>query len=583
METLFRRTGDADFPDKLKCLVNGPPKSGKTSFLGTVPNIVIADTEPNANNLATLAHLRVPYVSVRDADQLRNLLLVLHDDNLRAQAARSVELPAIEAVAVDTMDTMQQLLKHQRMTEQRQTQMKREDWAWLKEELAAIIASFTSLPLHVFFTCHIKTQELGHDDDVRTVVQPDLQGGIADEIAGMVGYSLLCFRREEVAPDGSKFTKYWMRTEGDETYPFLGNRAAGRLPAIIEPDFHTIYTTAMSGRASGPPAPSGPEVIQAVGLTTASQDLHARSAPQAAPSAPQPVQAPQAVPESPAAVPTRAPGAATQGGTPSQPPAPAGDSDEPLSAAALMHVKKVYDACALKFPESLVRDNLSLGQARKVVVYWQAVQKDAMEGKLTAERTIVDEMVDHLGALLLLDPEDRHLYDELLARDGARPAGGQATPAQAPSTPVASSPEPAAPEVDPGGTIDQVLAWVGGDGERAQRAYDAEIGKVKPRQTLLNQLLALGARHRSPPTAGIAAPVAEPVTAYTAMEQAAQVVSEQLGGVEVAPSANGADVCGECGRPVDDEDIAALAQTRYGKPLCVADYIEASRKPQAVG
>lgn len=40
----------------------------------------------------------------------------------------------------------------------------------------------------------------------------------------------------------------------------------------------------------------------------------------------------------------------------------------------------------------------------------------------------------------------------------------------------------------PGGTADEVLAWVGEDRERATRALQAEQGRDKPRTTLTTQL-----------------------------------------------------------------------------------------------
>ena len=71
---------------------------GYTTLLGTVPNIVIADTEPHANNLQSLAHLDIPFKAVHGTDDLRQLALVLGKDSLRAQAAQGLGLPEIGAV-----------------------------------------------------------------------------------------------------------------------------------------------------------------------------------------------------------------------------------------------------------------------------------------------------------------------------------------------------------------------------------------------------------------------------------------------------------------------------------------------------
>jgi hypothetical protein len=341
----FKRTGSADFPDHLKVMVSGPPKSGKTTLLGTVPNIVIADTEPFANNLQSIAHKNIPYITVNGTNDLKDLLIVLRDPTLRAKAAESMGMPQIEAVAIDTLDTLQQIMKAERLKETRQTQFLRDDWAWLKEEMTAILRAFTALPLHVFFSVHVKTSEIGKGDDARMQVLPGLQGAIAEEIAGMVGYSLLAFRKQEIHPDGSPFTKYWLRAEGDETYAYLGNRAAGRLPDIIEPSFDAIYSAAMGGQVG---------VVLDGELTSATIDI------------PKPAEQPKANPD-----------------------------EAPVNAAALTHTKKVYDAIGFEFPEDIIK-SLTLGNARELVMMWKACQQDEAEGKLDDDQTAISMMKIYL-------------------------------------------------------------------------------------------------------------------------------------------------------------------------------------------
>ena len=249
MNDLFKRTGSEDFSKFLKVMVSGPPKSGKTTLLGTVPNILVLDTEPHANNLESIAHKDVPYVTITNSDDLRQVAMVLGNDSLRKQLAQNTYgIPDIGAVAIDTLDTLQKILKAERLKENRSTQFLRDDWGWLKTEMEKIVEMFTSLPMHVFFMVHTKTQEMGKGDDAYTTVLPGLEGAIAQSIAGMVGYSLLSFRKEEMKPDGTVYTKYWLRTEGDRVHEFLGTRTAGKLPTIIAPDKTTIYNTVMANR-----------------------------------------------------------------------------------------------------------------------------------------------------------------------------------------------------------------------------------------------------------------------------------------------------------------------------------------------
>lgn len=540
---LFRRTGGEDFPDRLKCLISGPPKSGKTSLLGTVPNIVIADTEPHANNLQSIAHLNVPYVTVNSSMDLQRLLMVLRDDTLRAKAAAELNLPDIEAVGIDTLDSLQKIMKRERMREQRTSKFLRDDWGWLKEEMTSILSAFTALPLHVFFVVHVKTKDIGSEDDPNTIVLPGLEGALSEDIAGMVGYSLLSFRRQELRADGSPYTKYWLRAEGDDTYQFLGNRAAGRLPDVIEPNFKAIYNAAMAGRSAMQAAPQPASVGVDAGIQQSAQTAPPEAAEQVAQSSGHPAPATQQ---------------ATPAGQPAQKPP---DDDEPVNANALSYCKKVYDAAGLEFPEETIR-GLTLGQARQLVKYWQAVQQDAVEGKL--EKSPSDEMASYLADMGWLATSDGPGADE----------GKQAGP-----TP------------DRDGTIEQVLAYIGGDLAKAQEVYDLEMAKPKPRVSLINQLTNLGVTVQTPvqnqPTQDAAPEAGPEVTPEPAgaeddptEQQAMVTLQEQLGAVPVDESGTPLP-CEVCGKAIDDEDIATLSKSRFNKRLCVQDYIAETKKTHA--
>lgn len=562
---LIKRTGGADFPDKLKALVSGPPKSGKTTLLGSIPNIVIADTEPHANNLASLAHLDVPYVTVNGTQDLWELHMVLNNEKMRAEAAQQLGLSSIDAVAIDTLDTLQKLMKKERLADTRSA-WNRDDWGWLKDEMIKIIEAFTALPLHVVFCVHLKTQELGKGENKYTVTLPGLEGAIAGEIAGMVGYSLLSFRKEEPDGEGGKpVTRYWLRAEGDETYDFLGTRTAGRLPAVIKPDFKTVYDAAMAGR----PAATTAEPVQ----------LQTPQPPQQ--QAPPPAQFQQGSP--PQSGPNPGPDQqAQQQAQQGPPPAERAPDDQPVNDVALQHVKRVYDALSMPFPEETLKAK-TLGDARSIVMMWKAIQQDYAEGKGKADSTAESDMAEYLEG------------------QGLGPGD-----AQMPAQPAAVT-----PKID--GNIDEVKAYVGDDLARANEAFEVER-TGKNRQTLMKWLESKGARHggaapqeqapqqqpqdpapqpqeqvqtdvQTPPdpapqspTEGVTPPAPQ-ADAEPTEEQATQAASEGLGAEVVGIDVNAGAICevDGCGKPIDDPDIARLAKTRYGKVTCVDDYIKLSR------
>lgn len=572
---MFARTGSDSFPSYLKSMITGSPKSGKTTFLGTVPNILILDTEPDANNLQSVAHLDLPYKTIRSTDDLRQALFVLGNDGYRQQAANQLGMPSIDAVAIDTVDTLQGIMKKERMREQRSTQFLRDDWNWLGEEMTSLVQAFTALPMHVFFLVHTKTENVGSEENPRNVVLPGLQGAIASKIAGMVGYSLHAFRKEEIKPDGSgKYTKYWLKAEGDETYEYLGTRVGGinKLPHIIEPDFKTIFDAAMKNRpttqrgqvtvdltgSTNGAAPAGQPAAQPPVQTDVQNAGQPDQQQEAAQNAGQP-EAQQPPAEQPSAPPASAqqPAAAggpQQTGTPAMP-----DANEPINAQGLSYVKRVFDGLELDMPEAKI-GQLNLGQARDLVKTWKALQQDEAEQKLGGQ-SAAQVMTEYLGNLDLL------------------PGAGDAP---APEKTVE-------PKVD--GTIDEVKAYAV-DLVKVQEAYDLETAKASPRKSLVTWLEAQGAKPAAPPTeppASVQTDVqtgGQPEQAVTpdtpaadasiTEEQGVQNVKDGLGAQEVVDPAAG-DKCEVCGGELDDEDIANLGLVRFKKKLCVQDYLAATK------
>ena len=564
-EELFRRTGEDGFDKWLKVLVTGPPKSGKTSLLGTVPNIMILDTEPHANNLESVRELNLPYATIRSVDNLLYAASILSSDSLRKQLAQQrYNLPDIEAVGIDTVDTLQKIMKAERMKDMRQTSFLRDDWAWLKAEMEMIVQKFTALPMHVFFTVHTKTQEMGKGDDAYTVVLPGLEGAIAQSIAGMVGYSLLSFRKEEVSPEGARFTKYWLQTEGDRTYDFLGTRTAGKLPTIIEPNMKTIYDTVMAGRIQPQqqvPQPQAPAPVPEGLVPTPTEQQPAQAQPPQQEVAQPAIQS--VIDQSQVQTPVEtAPPAA------GPPPAERPADDQPINPAAIGHIKRVYDALQQPLTDA-VTAKLSMGDARQIVKMWQASIQDH-QAHPELDSTPVSEMTDILRNYGWLD-------------EG---------PAAQPK-----------PEVEPkiDGTIEQVVAYVAGDLNKAQEAFDLEYAKGDgARKSLISRLESLGAKPAAQepvsvptdvqatdpaPTPDVQTPVetpAEPVTppaapADASEDEAVRGAQEALGATVIAEELRPNAPCSVCGKPIDDYDLAKLGLKRFGKVLCVNDYIAEGR------
>jgi hypothetical protein len=344
----FKRTGDADYPRHLKVLLQGPPKSGKTTFLTTAPNVVVAAVEAG---LMSIAHLDVPYVDVDRTDKLQSLQLVLGDDALRAQAAQHLGLPDIETVAIDTLDAWQEVLKKEILKENKRTAFQRDDWGTLKERMAVVLKAFVALPVNVIFTVHTTTTQ---DEESKMIYAPGLQGSIKDEIAGYVDFSLLSFRQRETDRNGKPVIKYYLKNEGDQKNPHLGNRAAGRLPEICEPNFKILHDAVFSGITRRPLEPV-PETIT--------------------------IQSPGSTP---AILPAQ---------TVSQPTGvPADDPNAPINAAGISMLTKEYTAQGFHLPQDL--KEWDLAKARQIAKYFVAWKADRAAGQGTR-----DDLVQYLQAM----------------------------------------------------------------------------------------------------------------------------------------------------------------------------------------
>lgn len=355
----FKRTGDADYPRHLNTVLMGPPKSGKTTFISTAPNVVVGAAEAG---LMSIAHKNVPYIDIKGSDTLQQLIMVLGNDTLRAKLAEQLGMEKIETFALDTTDAFQEILKKERLRAERRTQMQRDDWGWLKDNLTEMIKALVACPINVILTVHTKTTQ---DDESRIITMPGLQGAIAEDLAGLVDFSMLAQRSREVKPDGTPYMRYYLQVEGDNKNPHLGNRGAGRLPMEVDPDFVTLHKAVFDGITTNPTAQP---VIQ-VGNTSDQVEVAQSS------------------------------GQAQAAAAPAQPTttAPPSDDDQPVNATALQVLAKFYDEFGWKLNEESYKA-INLGDARLIARMFKAQKEDLANGKQTQEKA-TSEMLELLRSM----------------------------------------------------------------------------------------------------------------------------------------------------------------------------------------
>jgi hypothetical protein len=415
----FQRTGDANYPRKMKVLVMGPPKSGKTTFISTAPNVVVADVEAG---LMSIAHLNVPFVTIDSTEKLQTLLLILGDEKLRKQSATQMGLPDIESVAIDTTDALQELMKKEILKEQRRTQMQQADWGTLKERMASVLKAFCALKdVNVIFTCHV---DITQDENQKQIYAPGLQGAIKNEIAGYVDFSLMSGRRKETDAQGVSKINYFLKNEGDDKNPHLGNRAQGRVPEECEPNFMTLQRLTFAG-INVPMIQEEPEqvVIQTPVPTPVA--------------APEPEKVAQSV-STPAVAPTGV---------------PATDSDDPINAAGITMLTKEYATTGLAKPADL--DSWTLGKARSVARMFVAWKAD-----MAAEKSDKNELIELIKSLDAFAGEVETPVETPEAPKKAQKKAAAEVAQDAPDADTSSTPETEATEEEALATVTEQLGGV---------------------------------------------------------------------------------------------------------------------------
>lgn len=400
-DDFFKKTGDADYPRHMKVLVTGPPKSGKTTFLATAPNVVVAACEAG---LMSIAHKNIGYVEIDSIDKLATLHGILKDPTLRQRAAASMGLPAIETVCIDTADALQEIAKKEVLRQGRRTEMQQADWGKLKETMSAQLKAFIALPLNVIITVHV---DVTQDEEQRQIYAPALQGAIKNEIAGWVDFSLLSFRQKETAPDGTASIKYYLKNEGDAKNPHVGNRGGGRVPEICVPDFMTLHGYVYDG------------------LDLPKTERVAMEMPEPAPvseAAPAPAAEPAGVRD---------------------------DSDDPINPAGKQAITKMYKSHKLVPPPDL--DTWTLGKARQIAKFNTAVKAD-----IAMNRGTIDELYSFLKEMdAWHGPADDAEVKPTVAKKAS------VAPAPTVEAPKAVEPE-ASPEVTEEQALETVTAQLGG-------------------------------------------------------------------------------------------------------------------------
>lgn len=158
------KTNDKQF-SYAKILVMGESASGKTRFLGTVPeNEILIINIMSESGLMTLKDKNIDVINV---DGYKDMIETIEWIKKNGQK--------YTYIGIDSLSQWQKGLESEIIAKDKFTL-----WREIKEKTKQVIDEFKRLPFHVVFTCHVKIDK----DEVtgETKFLPDLAGSMKDEI-----------------------------------------------------------------------------------------------------------------------------------------------------------------------------------------------------------------------------------------------------------------------------------------------------------------------------------------------------------------------------------------------------------------
>lgn len=252
-------------PERVRMLIYGPPKIGKTTFAADAPDVVFAAAEAG-----------------HDALSVFKVDIKTWDDLLEAGRELAAGKHQFKTIALDTIDNLWRLC-----TENVLGKLKIEHesdagfgkaYGMIQAEFHRVLTRFSLLPYGLILISHSQEKTFETRTGEITRVVPTLPEKARKIVLGLV--DVIVFVDLEVTKEGGKVvsSKRVLRTKPSQHYE-AGDRS-GRLPDTIDLSwnaFATAYTA---------PKPSGKPAAQASATPATNKSTAAASTPKTPPSQP---------------------------------------------------------------------------------------------------------------------------------------------------------------------------------------------------------------------------------------------------------------------------------------------------------
>jgi len=220
----IKQTGLDDYLDggsgRIKVLIMGPPKSGKTRSASFWPKPLLADCEEGRMSVADRA---IPYAAIRTTADMKALLTLAESESKRPKDQRR-----FETLIIDTVDSYQRIVIQEYLVANKKAMMSGwVDWGFLDAEMTELVARLSGITMNVICNLHVKDTKVGGSDDGDggyLVKSPKLKGDFKDQIAAefdLVGYMETGWE----AVDGKRVLSRYIQWEPSPDKPILGDRS----------------------------------------------------------------------------------------------------------------------------------------------------------------------------------------------------------------------------------------------------------------------------------------------------------------------------------------------------------------------
>lgn len=218
-------TGESQVKPSVVMMVYGEGGVGKSTFVSTAPNVLLADCE-NGSKYLGLRDIHIDVAQIETWTDIPELIKTIKESN------------KYETIAIDPIGELMDKLKRH-MIALGDSKLVQKDgsptmagWGWLKKQMRDLVKILRDTGLHVVLVAHLDEKP----DEQRIVKRPKIETKIADDIVAMV--DIVAYMTVVQDEKTGETKRVLIVDPGNDKY--TAKDRTGQLGKVIEPDFAKI-------------------------------------------------------------------------------------------------------------------------------------------------------------------------------------------------------------------------------------------------------------------------------------------------------------------------------------------------------